>query len=252
MHPFFSVTLFTGQQLVLEAVQRWLTRPCADEAAVRQRRLGLKGLVRCACLPGPLDPLDAWPLPCCAHCGCGGSRQGAWGRPGRGNEARRAGQYTAAERLPCHLPCHLRPHPRHHLPPLAALLPSSRSLLLRTAATGVLATVLDAAIEFRRRQLLAAAAADPADAAGAAAAGFPGLGLLSRAGVAAWKQRLLLGIDELERRAEAMGIGARAACVLSVFLASVARRRRCLRSAAPRWGRCLQVLTPPPPPHLAF
>lgn len=46
MHPFFSVTLFTGQQLVLEAVQRWLTRPCADEAALRQRRLGLKGLIR--------------------------------------------------------------------------------------------------------------------------------------------------------------------------------------------------------------
>lgn len=132
MQPFFSVTLFTGQQLILEAIQRWLQRPCADEAAVRQRRLGLKGLI---------------------------------------------------------------------------------SLLLRTAATGVLATLLDAAIEFRRRQLLAAAAAD--DASGAAGADdgapsrFPGLGMLSRAGVSAWKARLLVAIDELERRAEACGIESR-------------------------------------------
>lgn len=130
MHPFFSVTLFTGQQLVLEALQRWLQRPCADEAAARQRRLGLKGLI---------------------------------------------------------------------------------SLLLRTAATGVLATVLDAAIEFRRRQLLAAAAADPDDTSGTAGGGglrLPGLGMLSRAAAASWRQNLLLGIDELERRAEALGIGA--------------------------------------------
>lgn len=42
MQPFFSVTLFTGQQLILEAIQRWLQRPCADDAAARQRRLGLK------------------------------------------------------------------------------------------------------------------------------------------------------------------------------------------------------------------
>lgn len=130
MHPFFSVTLFTGQQLVLEAIQRWLTRPCTDPESQRQRRLGLKGLL---------------------------------------------------------------------------------SLLVRTAATGVLATVLDAAIEFRRRQLLAAAAADPEEAAagGAATSRFPGLGMLSRAGVATWKSRLLLCIDELERRAEAYGIESR-------------------------------------------
>lgn len=130
MHPIFSVTLFTGQQLVLEAIQRWLQRPCADAESQRQRRLGLKGLI---------------------------------------------------------------------------------SLLIRTAATGVLATVLDAAIEFRRRQLLAAASAEPGDAQDAAAGGsrFPGLGMLSRAGIASWKARLLLCVDELERRAEAFGIESR-------------------------------------------
>lgn len=53
MQPFFSVTLFTGQQLILEAIQRWLQRPCADEAAVRQRRLGLK--VRVAAAPRPAE-----------------------------------------------------------------------------------------------------------------------------------------------------------------------------------------------------
>ncbi len=74
----------------------------------------------------------------------------------------------------------------------------------------MLATLLDAAIEFRRRQLLAAAAADEGGAAGGdgAPSRFPGLGMLSRAGVAAWKARLLVAIDELERRAEACGIGA--------------------------------------------
>ncbi|KAL4443729.1 hypothetical protein ABPG75_011466 [Micractinium tetrahymenae] len=132
MHPFFSVTLFTGQQLVLEALQRWLARPCPDAVSQARRRLGLKQLI---------------------------------------------------------------------------------SLLLRTAATGVLATVLDAAIEFRRRQLLAAATAEPAEegaAGGAAVASrFPGLGMLSRAGVAAWKSRLLLAIDELERRAGEYGIESR-------------------------------------------
>ncbi|KAL4447184.1 hypothetical protein ABPG77_007217 [Micractinium sp. CCAP 211/92] len=132
MHPFFSVTLFTGQQLVLEALQRWLARPCPDAVSQARRRLGVKQLI---------------------------------------------------------------------------------SLLLRTAATGVLATVLDAAIEFRRRQLLAAAAVDPADEGGAAdaasASRFPGLGMLSRAGVAAWKSRLLLAIDELERRAGDFGIESR-------------------------------------------
>lgn len=129
MHPFFSVTIFTGQQLVLEALQRWLTRPCTDAADVQRQRRGLKGLL---------------------------------------------------------------------------------SLLIKTTATGMLATVLDAAIEFRRRQLLAAAAAEPeVGGAAAAATGFPGLGMLSRAGIASWKTRLLLGIDELERRAHAYGIGGR-------------------------------------------
>ncbi|EFN58264.1 expressed protein [Chlorella variabilis] len=128
MHPIFSVTLFTGQQLVLEALQRWLTRPCVDADAQRQRRLGLKSML---------------------------------------------------------------------------------SLLVKTTATGVLATMLDAAIEFRRRQLLAAAAAEPEDGAAAGGSRFPGLGMLSRAGIASWKNRLLLCIDELERRAEAYGIESR-------------------------------------------
>lgn len=97
-------------------------------------------------------------------------------------------------------------------PPAPSLHPQGLiSLLLRTAATGVLATLLDAAIEFRRRQLLAAAAADDSGVAGAddgTPSRFPGLGMLSRAGVSAWKARLLVAIDELERRAEACGIGA--------------------------------------------
>jgi hypothetical protein len=126
MHPFFSVTIFTGQQLVLEALQRWLTRPCTDAVDVQRQRRGLKGLL---------------------------------------------------------------------------------SLLIKTTATGMLATVLDAAIEFRRRQLLAAAAAEPDEGSAAAVARFPGLGMLSRAGIASWKARLLMGIDELERRAHAYGIG---------------------------------------------
>ncbi len=36
--------------------------------------------------------------------------------------------------------------------------------------------------------------------------------MLSRAGISALKTRLLLGIDELERRAEAYGIGTRLRC----------------------------------------
>jgi hypothetical protein len=128
MHPFFSVTIFTGQQLVLEALQRWLTRPCTDAVDVQRQRRGLKGLL---------------------------------------------------------------------------------SLLIKTTATGMLATVLDAAIEFRRRQLLAAAAAEPDEGSAAAVARFPGLGMLSRAGIASWKARLLMGIDELERRAHAYGIESR-------------------------------------------
>ena len=89
-------------------------------------------------------------------------------------------------------------------------------LLLKTAATGVLATILDAAIEYRRRQLLAAAEEDPlatedgsASSSGTlshiASSRF-GLGPLSRAGIAAWKTRLLIAIDEMERQAHQYGI----------------------------------------------
>lgn len=91
-------------------------------------------------------------------------------------------------------------------------------LLLKTAATGVLATILDAAIEYRRRQLLAAAEEDPlATEDGSAssssmgtlsqiASSTFGLGPLSRAGIAAWKTRLLIAIDEMERQAHQYGI----------------------------------------------
>lgn len=127
MHPMFQVTLYTGQQLVLEAMQRWLRRPCTEVEQHRQRRTKLKDLLL---------------------------------------------------------------------------------LLIKTAATGVLAAILDAAIEYRRRQLLAAAAAEPGGADAPAGSRFPGLGALSRAGIAAWKHRLLLCIDEMERRAETYGIEA--------------------------------------------
>lgn len=126
MHPLFTVSLYTGQQLVLEAMQRWLRRPCAEPDAHLARRHRLRDLLL---------------------------------------------------------------------------------LLLKTAATGLLATVLDAAIEYRRRQLVAAATAEPEGGATAVAAGrFPGLGALSRAGIASCKRRLLLAIDELERQAGAYGI----------------------------------------------
>jgi hypothetical protein len=77
-------------------------------------------------------------------------------------------------------------------------------LLLKSAATGMLATLLDAAIDFRRRQLLSAAAFDTIDGAD----GLLEEGMMSRAGIAAWKARLIGGIDELERRAQYYGIGA--------------------------------------------
>lgn len=128
MNHLFQVTVYTGQQLVLEALQRWLQRPCAEPESQRQRRTSIKGLV---------------------------------------------------------------------------------VLLLKTAATGVLATVLDAAIEYRRRQLLVAAEQDPSDTeTRPGSSRFPSLGLgpLSRAGIAAWKARLLLAIDEMERHAEQYGI----------------------------------------------
>jgi hypothetical protein len=130
MNHLFQVTMYTGQQLVLEALQRWLQRPCEEPEQQRARRTGIKGLI---------------------------------------------------------------------------------ILLLKTAATGVLATILDAAIEYRRRQLLAAAAdGESSDAAAhnGARARFSALSLgpLSRAGISAWKTRLLVAIDELERQAEHFGI----------------------------------------------
>ncbi|KAG7672794.1 hypothetical protein Ndes2526B_g08671 [Nannochloris sp. 'desiccata'] len=137
MNRLFQVTVYTGQQLVLEALQRWLQRPCTEPDVQRQRRASIKNLI---------------------------------------------------------------------------------VLLLKTAATGVLATILDAAIEYRRRQLLAAAEEDPLatdDGSGSgsssgtlsqlASSGF-GLGPLSRAGIAAWKTRLLIAIDEMERQAHQYGI----------------------------------------------
>jgi hypothetical protein len=124
MNHLFQVTVYTGQQLVLEGLQRWLHRPCVEPEAQRQRRSGIKSII---------------------------------------------------------------------------------VLLLKTAATGVLATVLDAAIEYRRRQLLAAASDAPAAPQGTLAS-LVSLGPLSRAGIAAWKARLLVGIDEMERQAEQYGI----------------------------------------------
>ena len=53
--------------------------------------------------------------------------------------------------------------------------------------------------------MLAAAAAGDGDPESASR--LASLGMLSRAGISALKTRLLLGIDELERRAEAFGIG---------------------------------------------
>jgi hypothetical protein len=131
MNRLFQVTVYTGQQLVLEALQRWLQRPCIEPDVQRQRRASIKNLI---------------------------------------------------------------------------------VLLLKTAATGVLATILDAAIEYRRRQLLAAAEDDPlalddgSGSSSSAAASRFGLGPLSRAGIAAWKTRLLIAIDEMERQAHQYGI----------------------------------------------
>lgn len=135
MNHLFQVTIYTGQQLILEALQRWLRRPCDTEPdAQRQRRTSIKSLI---------------------------------------------------------------------------------VLLLKTAATGVLATILDAAIEYRRRQLLAAAEESPEDLADAAAGSSSslsssssrfGFGPLTRAGIASWKSRLVLAIDEMERHAEQFGI----------------------------------------------
>lgn len=127
MNRLFQVTVYTGQQLVLEALQRWLQRPCAEPDGQRQRRASVKGLI---------------------------------------------------------------------------------VLLLKTAATGMLATILDAAIEYRRRQLLAAAEEEPGSTSSPPPSRLRSLGLgpLSRAGIAAWKARLLIAIDEMESKAQQYGI----------------------------------------------
>lgn len=131
MNHLFQITVYTSQQLVLEALQRWLQRPCESDQQ-RARRKGIKGLI---------------------------------------------------------------------------------ILLLKTAATGVLATILDAAIEYRRRQLLLAASetserteSDPDDTGMASLLSPLSLGRISRSGISAWKSRLLVAIDELEKQAEQYGI----------------------------------------------
>ncbi len=45
MHALFQLSLYTGQQLVLEGLHRWLQRPCQDEQQQRARRTSLKSLV---------------------------------------------------------------------------------------------------------------------------------------------------------------------------------------------------------------
>lgn len=85
------------------------------------------------------------------------------------------------------------------------------TLLLKTAATGILATILDAAIEYRRRQLLLTVSGEePAlvsdEDEHQRLFAHLGIGNLTRSGIAAWKSRLLLAIDEMERQAGHYGI----------------------------------------------
>lgn len=88
-------------------------------------------------------------------------------------------------------------------------------LLLKTAATGALATVLDALIEIRRRHMYLASLREeigPEAMGGGEAgvvsspSGYLGIGNLTRAGISAWRSRLLIGIDELEKQALRYGI----------------------------------------------
>ncbi len=84
-------------------------------------------------------------------------------------------------------------------------------LLLKTAATGALATVLDALIEIRRRHMYLASLREEigADTMGgevSSPSGYLGIGNLTRAGISAWRSRLLIGIDELEKQALRYGI----------------------------------------------
>ncbi|KAK2078651.1 hypothetical protein QBZ16_003491 [Prototheca wickerhamii] len=106
MHPFFSVSLYTGQQLVLAGLQRWVFNPY-KQLEQRRQRASLRALVM---------------------------------------------------------------------------------LLVKTAATGMLAALLDAAIDYRTRQLVALAGEGPAEGS-------------------AESSRLLQAIDEMERRAELYGLG---------------------------------------------
>jgi hypothetical protein len=78
-------------------------------------------------------------------------------------------------------------------------------LLLKTAATGVLATILDAAIEYRHRQLLGVPPPDPNEDTtttdifpSSSDASLHQDGYLSRSAITAWKSRLLYYIDEIE------------------------------------------------------
>jgi len=127
MNHLFQFSVYTGQQLLVEALQRWLfVKPGVGEAesSYQRRRSSIKGLL---------------------------------------------------------------------------------SLLLKTGATAILATVLDAAIEYRRRQLLLGAEEE----AEAGDIGTAGTLNVTRAGISSWKARLLLGIDEMERQAGVYGIQAR-------------------------------------------
>lgn len=128
MHPFFSVSLYTGQQLVLAGLQRWVFDPY-KRLEHRRQRASLRALV---------------------------------------------------------------------------------ILLVKTAATGVLAALLDAAIEYRTRQLVALAQEEDQTDGNAPSLSSPSrlaaLGMLSRGGVAVWKSRLLQAIDEMEQRAQRYGL----------------------------------------------
>jgi len=125
LDSWFQFSVYTGQQLLLEALQRWLRPACDEDSSYERRRSSVKSLI---------------------------------------------------------------------------------VLLMKTAATGVFATILDKAIDYRRRALLAAAEEEAEGEGSTLSFSHLGLGNLTRAGIAAWKSRLLIGIDELERRAELYGI----------------------------------------------
>lgn len=125
LDSWFQFSVYTGQQLLFEALQRWLRPACDEDSSYERRRNSVKSII---------------------------------------------------------------------------------VLLMKTAATGVVATILDKAIDYRRRALLAAAEEEAEGEGSTLSFSHLGLGNLTRAGIAAWKSRLLIGIDELERRAEMYGI----------------------------------------------